>query len=75
MKNIKKTEDVITPPSMDSIVEGKIVARDRSSVFIDLGVLGTGIIYGKEFYEAKDTIKNLKIGDKISAKIIELENE
>ncbi len=75
MKNIKKTEDVITPPSIDSIVEGEIIARDRSSVFIDLGVLGTGIIYGKEFYEAKDTIKTLKIGDKISAKIIELENE
>ncbi len=74
-KNIKKIGDVIAPLSMGSIIEGKIVARDRSSVFIDLGVFGTGIIYGREFYEAKNTIKDLKIGDKISAKIIELENE
>ncbi len=74
-KNIKKTKDVIAPLSMGSIIEGKIVARDRSSIFVDLGVFGTGIIYGKEFYEAKDTIKGLKIGDKISAKIVELEND
>jgi len=74
-ENIKKTGGVIAPPSMGSIIEGKIIARDRSSVFIDLGILGTGIIYGREFYEAKDAIKELKIGDKISAKIVELENE
>jgi len=74
-KNIKKTKTVISPLSMGTIIEGKIVARDRSSIFIDLGVFGTGIIYGKEFYEAKGAIKDLKIGDKISAKIIELEND
>lgn len=74
-KNIKKTKNVIAPLTMGSIVEGKIIARDRSSLFIDLGVFGTGIIYGKEFYETKETIKNLKIGDKISAKLIELEND
>ncbi|MBI1866341.1 MAG: S1 RNA-binding domain-containing protein, partial [Candidatus Staskawiczbacteria bacterium] len=33
------------------------------------------IIFGREFYEVKDVIKNLKIGDKIFAKIVELENE
>jgi len=56
-------------------VEGTIVARDRSSLFIDLGINGTGIIYGREFYEAKEAIKNLQIGDKIFAKVIELEND
>jgi len=66
-----------TSPSLSigSIVEGKVVARDRSSLFIDLGIQGTGIIYGREFYQAKDIIKNLKIGDTVFAKIIELENE
>ena len=74
-KNVKKTKDVIAPLSMGSIVEGKIVARDRSSIFIDLGVFGTGIIYGREFYEAKDKLKNLKIGDSIFTKIMDFENE
>src|SRR3989338_4368871 len=74
---IKKgaNSDLAVPPSVGSIVEGKVVARDRSSLFIDLGNQGTGIIYGREFYEVKDAIKNLQIGDTIFAKIVELENE
>ncbi|MEK7124592.1 MAG: hypothetical protein AAB877_02855, partial [Patescibacteria group bacterium] len=42
--------------NVGSIVEGKIVARDRSAVFIDLGPQGTVIIYGREFYAVKDSI-------------------
>jgi len=68
-------KDTPNPLSVGSTIEGTIVARDRSSLFVDLGIYGTGIIYGREFYNAKDIIKNLKIGDKIVAKIIELENE
>ena len=63
------------PLSIGSTVEGKVVARDRSSLFIDLGILGTGIIYGREFYNVKDVVKNLNIGDKVYAKIVELEND
>ena len=75
-KNIKqKNSDSAIPPSIGSIVEGKVVARDRSSLFIDLGNQGTGIIYGREFYEVKDAIKTLQIGDIIQAKIVDLENE
>lgn len=58
-----------------SIVEGKVVARDRSSLYVDLGINGTGIIFGREFYQVKDLIKSLNIGDTVRAKIVELENE
>jgi len=72
-------EDIIkestNPLSIGATIEGKVVARDRSSLFIDLGTLGTGIIYGREFYAVKDVVKNLEIGDKVFAKIVELENE
>ena len=71
---IKKDESTY-PLSVGSTVEGKVVARDRSSLYIDLGVLGTGIIYGREFYIVKDIVKNLEIGDKVFAKIVETENE
>jgi small subunit ribosomal protein S1 len=63
------------PLSIGSTIEGKVVARDRSSLYIDLGINGTGIIYGREFYEAKETIKNLQVGDTVFAKITELEND
>lgn len=57
------------------IVEGKVVGRGRSSLFLDLGPAGTGIIYGREFFEAKEQLKNLKKGDIVFAKIVDLENE
>jgi len=63
------------PLSIGATIEGTVVARDRSAIFIDLGIYGTGIIYGREFYSAKDTIKSLNIGDKVFSKIVELENE
>jgi len=56
-------------------VEGAVIGRDRSSLFLDLGANGNGIIYGREFYEAKEIIKNLKTGDKVFAKVVDLENE
>ncbi len=56
-------------------MEGKVVAKESGKLFLDLGPIGTGIIYGKEFYDSKDKIKNLKIGDLLFAKIINLENE
>jgi len=75
-KEIKiKDTSTSAPLSIGSTVEGTVVARDRSSLFIDLGLLGTGIIFGREFYSVKDVIKNLQIGDKVFAKIVELEND
>lgn len=74
-KTIKTSKDSCPLPSMGSLAEGTVVAKDRSSVFVDLGTQGTGIIYGREFYEAKDAIKNLKIGDKVFAKVVDPEND
>jgi small subunit ribosomal protein S1 len=74
-KPAEKTSENSLQFSVGSTIEGTVVARDRSSLFIDLGIHGTGIIYGREFYEAKETIKNLQTGDKVFAKIIELEND
>lgn len=76
MKNVIEDEnDLLKPPKVGEIVGGTIVGIGRSAVYLDLGATGTGIIYGKEFYEAKGALKNLKIGDKIFSKIVELENE
>ena len=65
----------INPPKTGEIVKGTIIAQERSSIFVDLGAIGTGIVYGKEFYEIKDRLKDINEGDTISAKIISLEND
>jgi len=74
-KNTNKIIGDIPLLSKGATLEGRVVARDRSSLFVDLGLYGTGVILGKEFYIAKDIIKNLKIGDPVVVKVLELENE
>jgi len=72
---IKDQQSILRPVSKGDMVEGKIINFGRSSVFIDLGPQGTGIIFGREFYEVKSAFKSLKIGSKITGEIISIENE
>lgn len=75
MKKLLEKNDQPKPLRLGQIVEGRIIGTGRSALFLDLGAFGTGAIYGKEFYDAKEELKDLKIGDKIFAKVIDLDNE
>jgi ribosomal protein S1 len=75
MKDLLKKNEFLRPLKEGEIVEGKIIARAKSSIFLDLGNKGIGIIYGKEFFEAKDFLKDLKIGDRVFAKVLDPDNE
>ncbi len=67
-------DESVEPKNLGDIVEGKVVAMDKSGVYVDLSPLGTGIIYGREYISARDIIKKINIGDLISAKIVETNN-
>lgn len=55
LKGLKKIKsEIICPPKAGEIIEGKVISRYRSSLFLDLGPQGVGIIYGREFFQAKD---------------------
>lgn len=71
----KMIMDKITPIKEDDIVEGPVLAITNTAVYIDLGPVGTGIIYGIEYINARDLIKKINIGDLISAKVIEREDK
>ena len=75
MKEPSKIANQLNPPKVGEIVKGKVIAQERSSLFLDLGAIGTGIVYGREFYEIKERSKDMKIGDTLSVKIINLEND
>lgn len=62
-------------PQKDDLVQGTVINIEKSSVYVDLGPLGTAIIYGREFINARDIIKKLNIGDEINAKVVDRENE
>ena len=67
--NIPKT------PKVGEIIEGKVIGKGRSAVYLSLGNWSTGVIYGKEFFDAKNRLKELKINDTVFTKIVDTENE
>ncbi len=74
MKDIM-TGDGYKPLVLGDLLEGTVITTSGITMYIDLGVYGTGIIYGREFLNAKDMIKNINVGDTVKGKVIETENE
>lgn len=75
MKDLLEKNNLLRPGKIGDIIEGAIVGSGQSTIYVDMGPLGTGIIFGREFYQAKTELKKKQIGDKIFAKIVDLENE
>jgi small subunit ribosomal protein S1 len=62
-------------PREKALVKGTVVAKTKDSVFVDIPPFGTGLIFGREYLNARDIIKEINVGDLISAKVIESEGE
>lgn len=78
MEQLIKKEELQTffqPPSPNDIVKGKIIGQERLALFVNLGSFGTGIVYGKEFFKAKKMMDEIKKGDEVKAKIIEIDGK
>ncbi len=73
MNNLLSQSPVL--PKVNQIVKGKVIEIGKNTVFVDLGAIGTGVILGREIKENQETIKNLKIGEEITAMVVETENE
>lgn len=68
------TESPVAPVVGD-LVEGTVVNIERGRLYIDVPPFGTALIYGKEYLSARDVLKNVHVGDTISAKVVDTENE
>src|SRR3989338_962831 len=74
--HLQKLASGVSPrPKSGDIVEGPVIAVKKSAVYIDLPPYGTGIIFGREFINARDIIKKVSVGDRIAAKVVMGENE
>lgn len=74
MKDILGKEEFKLPKEGE-IIKGTILNTSRSSIFVDLGSLGTGIVYPGEFYDNPNIVKELKPGAEVMAVLLELEND
>jgi len=62
-------------PKIGEILKGEVITVSKNFVLIDLGALGTGIVYPGEFYDNPSLQKALKPGQQVSAVLLDLENE
>ncbi len=74
MKDLLLKEEFFLPKP-GNIITGTVIAVSKANVIVDLGSIGIGIVYPGEFYDNPDRMKTLKVGDAVSAMLIELENE
>lgn len=62
-------------PEVGAIIEGTVIGKGGKTLYIDVPPFGTGIIFGREYLNAKDIIKKINVGDTVTAKVIETEGE
>lgn len=67
--------DSPAPPSEGEIIEGTVSAIGRARVYIELAPFGQGLIFGREYMNARDILRKVSIGDTIAAKVVESGNE
>lgn len=68
-------QDLVRVPNPGDIITGHILEKTGNAMYIDIGAMGVGVIYGRELFDDMDTFKNAKIGDVIQATVQEIDNE
>ncbi len=71
----KYMAEVTKRPDAGEIVEAPVIKVGKKEVFVNMPPYGIGIIYGREYMNARDLIRHMNVGDVITAKVVESENE
>ena len=73
MERVLKT--TVAMPEVGALVKGTVIGKNRLMVYVDVPPFGTGLIFGREYLNARELIKEIKLGDYITAKVILPEGE
>jgi small subunit ribosomal protein S1 len=68
-------DTIQNPPKIGEMIEGPVLAVEKSAVYIDLFPFGTGIIFGREYIIARDLVRKIHVGDTVTAKVVDIKNE
>ncbi len=62
-------------PKEGTVVEVTLIKKLPRKAYFDMGRFGTGIVYGIEFQNAREALRNLNPDGKLHAKIVALDGE
>lgn len=74
-KLAKNEKDFLRLPQPGDIIEGKLIKKGTRRMSFDLSPYGTGVVYKREFYDMPHDLNQLRKGDRVPLKVLDLENE
>lgn len=75
MDELLNNEEAPKFPNVGDIIKGKVIETGSSIIYVDLGPVGTGAVYGYGKFDGLTVIKELKPGSPISATVTDIEND
>ena len=74
-KQLIEDKAYTTLPKAGEIIKGAVVGIKKNEVKIDINGTAIGVIRGRELHDESGQYTDLKLGDKVEATLLELENE
>lgn len=71
---VKNEPELLSVIREGELVNATLIKKLPRAAYFDLGPAGTGVIYGAELMNARETLKKLSPGEKIHAKVIGLDD-
>lgn len=75
MEDLLDEKSVAAMPKEGDIVKAKVLAVGKNEVYVDVEGLTGGLVRGKELADESGQFSNLKVGDEVSATVLDQENE
>ena len=75
MEALLNDKDSPKIPIVGETIKGTVIEIGSSIIYVDLGPIGAGAIYGYGKFDGLTIFKDLKNGDSIAATVTDLENE
>ncbi|MCK5413394.1 MAG: 30S ribosomal protein S1 [Candidatus Pacebacteria bacterium] len=75
MEVLLNDKDAPKIPTVGETIKGTVIEIGSSIIYVDLGPIGAGAIYGYGKFDGLTIFKDLKNGDSIAATVTDLENE
>ncbi len=72
---LKNSPGAFSRLKVGDLVEGTIIEKGASRITVDLGKNGTGVMYRGEIQNARELVRDLKLGDVAHGKVVSLDNE
>ncbi|NCC70247.1 S1 RNA-binding domain-containing protein [bacterium] len=75
LESLLNSKDFKNLPKVGELVDGKVLYTSKKEVLIDINGITVGVIRGYELYDESGETEGIKVGDEVSATVMEEENE